>query len=87
MKEPKPKSLIYPFENLSITAGLAAINATEPPLKVEPHHLTSWFKEGIIARYMLLDDIREMWGSEALSAEFEKIFGVVKHCTLIASRS
>lgn len=84
MKDPKP--LKYPFENPSITVGLAAINATEPPFKVEPKHLTAWFKEGVIARYMLLDDIREMWGKEALSAKFEEIFGGVKHCTLIASK-
>ncbi|CDG20529.1 Xylanase-like protein (modular protein) [Xenorhabdus poinarii G6] len=86
MKEPKPKPLIYSFENPSITAGLAAINATDPPFKVEPKHLTAWFKEGIIARYTLLDDIREMWGKEALRAEFEERFGEAKHCTLIASK-
>ncbi|MDE9455076.1 hypothetical protein [Xenorhabdus bovienii] len=84
MKDPKP--LKYLFENPSITVGLAAINATEPPFKVEPKHLATWFKEGVIARYMLLDDIREMWGKEALSAKFEEIFGGVKHCTLIASK-
>ncbi|WP_237386113.1 hypothetical protein [Xenorhabdus sp. Sc-CR9] len=79
------KPFVYPFENPTITAGLALINATEPPFTVEAKDLTAWFKEGKIARYLLLDDIRALWGNEGLSAEFDSIFGEAKGCTLIAS--
>ena len=72
--KPEPKPLIYPFENLSITVGLEAINATEPPFKVEPRHLDAWFKEGTIARYMLMDDLRELWNREEIGAVFDMLF-------------
>ncbi|MEX6327195.1 hypothetical protein AB6F65_20250 [Providencia hangzhouensis] len=79
------KPFIYPFENPSITAGLAAINATEPPFIVEAKHLKAWFKEGIIAHYMLVDDIRELWNREGFGALFEQVYGDAKNYTLIAS--
>ncbi len=78
--------LIYPFENLSLSAGLAAINATEPPYPVETKHLDAWFKEGVIARYMLVDDIRELWNREGLGDFFNLIFEEAKGCKLIASQ-
>lgn len=81
-----PIPLIYPFENLALSAGLAAINATPPLFKTEAKHLDAWFKEGVIARYMLVDDIRELWNREGLGAFFDLIFGEVKDCKLIASR-
>lgn len=77
--------LIYPFENPSLTAGLAAINATTPLFKTEAKHLETWFKEGVIARYMLVDDIRELWNREGLGTLFNLIFGEAKGCRLIAS--
>lgn len=83
--KPEPKPLIYPFENPSMTVGLAAINATEPPFKVEPRHLDAWFKEGTIARYMLMDDIRELWNREEIGAVFDMLFGKAKNCTLVAN--
>ncbi|EOS96145.1 hypothetical protein ETR_04549, partial [Erwinia tracheiphila PSU-1] len=83
--KPEPKPLIYPFENPSMTVGLAAINATEPPFKVEPRHLDAWFKEGTIARYMLMDDLRELWNREEIGAVFDMLFGKVKNCKLIAN--
>lgn len=81
----EPKKLIYPFENPSVTAGLAAINATAPPFTVEAKHLSTWFKEGIIARYMLMDDIRELWSREGYGALFGQVYGEAKNYTLIAS--
>ncbi|EPL1174466.1 hypothetical protein PN925_003873 [Morganella morganii] len=81
----EPKKLIYPFENPSVTAGLAAINATAPPFTVEAKHLSTWFKEGIIARYILVDDIRELWSREGFGALFEQVYGEAKNYTLIAS--
>lgn len=83
--KPEPKPFRYPFENPSMTVGLAAINATEPSFKVEPRHLDAWFKEGTIARYMLMDDIRELWNREGFGVPFEQMFGKVKNCTLIAN--
>lgn len=79
------KPLIYPFENPSMTVGLAAINATEPAFIVEPRHLEAWFKEGAIGRYMLVDDIRELWNREGFGTLFDLFYGEAKHCTLIAS--
>lgn len=84
--KPDPIPLIYPFDNPSLTAGLAAINATTPLFKTEAKHLETWFKEGVIARYMLVDDIRELWNREGLGTLFNLIFGEVKGCRLIASR-
>ncbi|MDI5754289.1 hypothetical protein MJL79_27670, partial [Salmonella enterica subsp. enterica serovar Montevideo] len=75
-----PIPLIYPFENLSLSAGLAAINATSPLFKTEAKHLDAWFKEGVIARYLLVDDIRELWNREGLGAFFDLIFGEAKGC-------
>ncbi|MEN3257591.1 hypothetical protein AAH678_01955 [Sodalis endosymbiont of Spalangia cameroni] len=69
------KPLIYPFENPTLTEGLASINATEPQFTVEPLHLKTWFNEGRIACYFLVDDIREMWNQEGLGAVFDSIFG------------
>lgn len=83
--ETEPKKLIYPFENPSITAGLAAINATAPPFTVEVKHLSTWFKEGIIARYILVDDIRELWSREGFGALFGQVYGEAKNYTLIAN--
>lgn len=80
-----PKPLNYPFENPSLTVGLAAINATEPPFTVEAKHLETWFKEGVIAHYMLVDDIRELWNREGFGAVFDLMFGSIKDFTLIAS--
>ncbi|EMO0474787.1 hypothetical protein RJ490_004611 [Pluralibacter gergoviae] len=84
--KPNPIPLIYPFENPSLTAGLAAINATSPLFITEVNHLETWFKEGVIARYMLVDDIRELWNREGMGAFFNVIFGEAKGCRLIASR-
>lgn len=81
-----PIPLIYPFENPSLTAGLTAINATTPLFKTEAKHIETWFKEGVIARYLLVDDIRELWNREGLGAFFDLIFGEAKGCRLIASR-
>lgn len=36
---------VYPFENPSLAAGLAAINATTSLSKTEAKHLETWFKE------------------------------------------
>lgn len=84
-KTTAPKPLNYPFENPSLTVGLAAINATEPSFTVEAKHLETWFKEGVIARYMLVDDIRELWNREGFVAVFDLVFGSIKDFTLIAS--
>lgn len=81
----EPKPLNYPFENPSLTMGLAAINATEPPFTVEAKHLETWFKESVIARYMLVDDIRELWNREGFGAVFNLMFGSIADFTLIAS--
>lgn len=81
----EPKKLIYPFENPSITAGLAAINATAPPFTIEAKHLKAWFKEGVIAHYILVDDIRELWNREGLGALFEQVYGEAKNYKLMAS--
>ena len=81
-----PIPLIYPFENPSLTAGLAAINATTPLFKTEVKHLETWFKEGVIARYLLVDDIRELWNREGVGAFFDLILGEAKGCRLIASQ-
>lgn len=43
-----------------------AINAAAPLFKTEASHLETWFKEGAIARYMLVDDIWELWNHEGL---------------------
>ncbi|MDU6442282.1 MAG: hypothetical protein E6559_20740 [Pantoea sp.] len=67
--KPEPKPFRYPFENPSMTVGLAAINATETPFRVEPRHLNAWLKEGTPARYMLMDDIRELWNREGFLVE------------------
>ncbi|HFW3112012.1 TPA: hypothetical protein ACIBE2_002243 [Salmonella enterica subsp. diarizonae serovar 61:r:-] len=79
------KPLIYPFENPSITIGLAAINATEPPFKVEPAHLEYWYREGKIARYTLLEELRESWNREGIGAVFDILYGEAKDCVLLAS--
>ena len=68
-----------------MTVGLAAINATEPPFRVEPRHLNARLKEGTLARYMLMDNIRELWNREGSGVPFEQMFGKVKKCTLIAN--
>lgn len=81
----EPRKLIYPFENPSITAGLAAINATAPPFTVEAKHLKAWFKEGVIAHYMLVDDLRELWNREGFGALFDLMYGEAKNYKLIAS--
>lgn len=86
MSKADPTPLIYPFENPPLTAGLAAINATIPLFKIEARHLEIWFKEGVIARYMRVDDIRELWNREGLGALFDLVFGEAKGCTLIVSR-
>lgn len=65
--------------------GLAAINATEPPYAVEAKHLETWFKEGVIARYMLVDDIRELWNRNGFGAVFDRMFDGVTDFTLIAN--
>ncbi len=41
-----PIPLIYPFENLALSAGLAAINATPPLFKTEAKHLDAWVQGG-----------------------------------------
>ncbi|EEG3671971.1 hypothetical protein GZ359_000408 [Salmonella enterica] len=79
------KPLIYPFENPSMTVGLAAINATEPPFKVEPAHLEAWYREGKIARYILIDELRETWNREGLGEVFNILYGAAKDGVLLAS--
>ncbi|ORN01679.1 hypothetical protein [Pantoea septica] len=81
----EPKPFRYPFETPSIAVGLAAINATESSFRIEPCHLEAWFKKGTIARYLLLDDIRELWNREGFGEPLEKVSGKVKNCKLIAS--
>ncbi|WP_163844693.1 hypothetical protein [Pantoea agglomerans] len=55
-------------------------------LRLKLNTLMHGFKEGVIARYMLVDDIRELWNREGLGAFFDLIFGEAKDCKLIASR-
>lgn len=47
-------------------------------LKLKLNTLMHGFKEGVIARYMLVDDIRELWNREGLGAFFDLIFGEAK---------
>ncbi|MBD1228577.1 hypothetical protein [Xenorhabdus griffiniae] len=86
MKDPKPKPLACVFENPPMSVALDLLNATEPPFKVTAKHLELWFKEGVIGRYRLTDDIRDLWFKEGLGYLFSLHFGEAEKHKYLAVR-
>ncbi|WP_139837508.1 hypothetical protein [Xenorhabdus beddingii] len=84
MKEPKPLACV--FENPPMSVALDILNATDPPFKIEPRHITGWFKEGRIGMYHLIDDIRELWFKEKLGYLFGVLLGEAENYKYLATR-
>ncbi|MDE9569605.1 hypothetical protein KKJ16_11300 [Xenorhabdus bovienii] len=78
------KPLICAFENPPISVAVDLLNATEPNFHVTEKHVDLWFKEGVIGRYLLLDDMREIWFKKGLESVFDLLFSEVKSYKYLA---
>ncbi|SFN67214.1 hypothetical protein [Xenorhabdus japonica] len=50
-------------------------------------HIKLWFKEGVIGRYLLLDDMRAIWFKRGLESVFDLLFHEVKSYKYLAVRT